>query len=211
MSAHLFSVNVTAIVHASKGAGSFGRTGIDKRPVASVRMTPNGVIDDQVIETNVHGGADKAVYAYSIEDLRWWEMKIGSTLTPGSFGENLTTVEIDLTRSVIGERWQIGAALLEIAQPRIPCRVFADFWKRPSLIKEFTQAARPGAYLRVIESGDVSAEDLIEVVSTPKHGVTLGEAFRARNGQRELVPKVLEAAELPASWHDWAHRTLSAK
>lgn len=211
MSAHLLSVNITVIVHESEWAGSFGRTGIDKRPVASARLTSNGVIGDQVIETNVHGGVDKAVYAYSTEDLRWWEAKIGSTLTPGSFGENLTTAGIDLTEAVIGERWQIGPTLLEISQPRIPCRVFAGFWQRPSLIKEFTKAARPGAYLRVIEVGDVFANDLIDVVSRPKHGFTLGQAFRARNGERELVPRVLGAPELPGSWHEWAHRILNAK
>jgi len=211
VSAHLFSVNVTAIVHASKAAGAFARTGIDKRPVTSARLTGSGVIGDQVIETTVHGGVDKAVYAYAIEDLHWWETHIGSTLTPGSFGENLSTVEIDLTESVIGERWQIGEAVLEVAQPRLPCRVFSEFWNRTSLIKEFTQAARPGAYLRVIEDGEVSAEDFIEVLSRPEHGLTLGEAFRARNGDRDLVPKVLDAAELPAAWHEWAQRTLSSK
>jgi MOSC domain-containing protein YiiM len=211
VNAHLVSVNVTAIVHEGDWTGSVGRTGIDKRPVPSLQLTAAGVLGDQVLDTKRHGGFDKAAYAYSIDDLRWWEKEIGSDLTPGSFGENLTTAGIDVTGAVIGERWQIGQALLEVSEPRIPCRVFAGFWKRPELVKEFTAAARPGAYLRVIESGSVSASDAIVIVSKPEHGFTIGQAFRAKTGERELVPKVLAAAELPAVWHEWAQRTLSSK
>lgn len=211
MSAKLASVNLTAIVHEGDWTGSVGRTGIDKRPVPSLELTALGVVGDEVLDTKVHGGIDKAVYAYSIEDLHWWEVQIGSALTVGSFGENLTTSGIDLTESVIGERWQIGQALLEVSQPRIPCRVFAGFWKRASLVKEFTEAARPGAYLRVIESGRVVADDLITVVSKPAHGFTIGQAFRAKSGARELVPQVLNANELPDSWHEWARRILDAE
>ncbi len=211
MSAHLLSVNLTAFIHEGDWTGSVGRTGIDKRPVMSLQLTQAGVVDDHVLDTKVHGGIHKAVYAYSIEDLHWWEEQIGSSLTPGSFGENLTTSGIDLTGAVIGEHWQIGQTLLEVSQPRIPCRVFAGFWKRPSLIKDFTEAVRPGAYLRVIAGGDVSANDLITVVRRPEHGFTIGQAFRARSGARELVPQVLDTAELPNSWHEWAHRVLDAE
>ena len=211
MNAHLVSVNRTAIVHEGDWTGPVGRTGIDKRPVPSLQLTAAGVVGDQVLDTRGHGGIDKAAYAYSIDDLRWWEKEIGSDLTPGSFGENLTTAGIDVTGAVIGERWQIGRVLLEVSEPRIPCRVFAGFWKRPELVKEFTAAARPGAYLRVIESGSVSTSDSIVVVSKPEHGFTIGQAFRAKTGERELVPCILDAAELPAVWHEWAQRTLSSK
>jgi MOSC domain-containing protein YiiM len=210
VNARLTSINITAVIHESQWAGPVGRTGIDKRSVASAQLMPSGVVNDYVLETHVHGGIDKAVYAYSIEDLHWWEKEIGSALTPGSFGENLTTEGIDLTDVVIGERWKIGSTLLEVSQPRIPCRVFAEFWKRSSLIKEFTEAARPGAYLRVIEGGEVCAEDSITVVRSPEHGFTIGQAFKARNGDREFLPQVLTVPELPASWHEWAHRILSA-
>lgn len=210
MKAHLASVNVTAVIHEGDWTGSVGRTGIDKRSVPTVQLTKTGVVGDHVLDTKVHGGIDKAVYAYSIEDLRWWESEIGLALMPGSFGENLTTEGIDITNAVIGQRWRVGEALLEVSQPRIPCRVFAGFWKRPTLIKEFTEAARPGAYLRVIEAGSVFANDPVTVVSTPEHGFTLGQAFRAKSGARELVPQVLGAKELPVSWHEWATRILSA-
>ncbi|OIQ63465.1 NYN domain protein [mine drainage metagenome] len=77
--------------------------------------------------------------------------------------------------------------------------------------KEFTDAARPGAYLRVIEDGRVAADDLITVVRRPTHGFTIGQAFKAKSGARELVPRVLDASELPESWHEWARRVLDAK
>ena len=182
MIARLASVNVTAVVHEGDWTGSVGRTGIDKRPVVSVKLTATGVVGDHVLDTRVHGGIDKAVYAYAIEDLYWWEERIGSRLASGSFGENLTTAGIDLGKAMIGERWQIGQVLLEISQPRIPCRVFAGFWKRPSLIKEFTEAARPGAYLRVIQGGEVSANDLINVMSRPEDGLTIEQVFKVKTG-----------------------------
>jgi MOSC domain-containing protein YiiM len=211
MSPRVTSVNITAVIHEGDWTGSAGRTGIDKRPVASAQLTSTGVVDDHVLETKVHGGADKAVYAYSIEDLHWWEQKIGSALTPGWFGENLTTADIDLTKAVIGERWRIGSTLLEVSQPRIPCQVFAGFWKRSELIKEFTDAVRPGAYIRVIEAGEVFAEDSISVVSKPDHGFTIGQAFKVRNGDREFLPQVLNVPQFPASWHEWTQRILSTR
>ncbi|HUW78468.1 MAG TPA: MOSC domain-containing protein [Candidatus Nanopelagicaceae bacterium] len=210
MSARLTSVNITAVIHEGDWTGSVGRTGIDKRPVAAVDLTSTGVVGDHVLDTKVHGGIDKAVYAYSTEDSNWWESRIEASLSPGSFGENLTTQGIDLTEAVIGERWRIGSALLEVSEPRIPCRVFAGFWKRPSLIKDFTEAVRPGAYLRVIESGEVSAGDSIIVLSKPAHGFTIGKAFEARNGNRDFLPQVLDVPDLPISWHEWANRILNA-
>jgi MOSC domain-containing protein YiiM len=79
----------------------------------------------------------------------------------------------------------------------------------PGLVRRFTLAGRPGAYLRVVEEGELGAGDPVEVVHRPGHGLSLGEAFRARSGERSLVPKLLEAPELPADLHAWARRTLA--
>ncbi len=76
--------------------------------------------DDQGDRT-VHGGPDKAVYAYAREDAAWWEGQLGRPVEPGEFGENLTLMDVAVTDAVIGERWQIGSTLLEVAQPRFPC------------------------------------------------------------------------------------------
>lgn len=205
MSALLASVNITAAVFEAFGE----RSGIDKRGVAhAVRLHPEGVAGDQVLDRKHHGGPDKAVYAYAMEDATWWAERIGAPIAPGRFGENLTTTGLDLSGAVIGARWQVGSALLEVAQPRIPCRVFARFWEHPDLVREFTQAARPGAYLRVIEPGEVRVGDAVRVVDEPTHGVTLALAFKARTGSRDLVPLLLEAPALPQTWHEWASRVI---
>ena len=108
-------------------------------------------------------------------------------LPPGRFGENLRTSGLDLTGAVIGERWRIGTALLEVTAPRIPCANFARFWGVPELIKRFTAHGASGAYLRVLEPGEIGAGDTVEVVSRPDHGVTIGLAFRAFTTERRRL------------------------
>ncbi|MEY4693506.1 MAG: hypothetical protein RL437_786, partial [Actinomycetota bacterium] len=137
----VLTVNVAAVVHEGAWTGSEGRTGIDKRPVnGAIRFSDNGLAGDVIFDKKHHGGFDKAVYAYASEDARWWEDQIGTKITNGAFGENLTTEGIDVNGALIGERWRIGKVLLEVSEPRIPCRVFAGFWDRPTLIKDFTAA-----------------------------------------------------------------------
>lgn len=200
-SPRLHSVNVSTRVFAFDEV----RSGIDKRGVAGrVAIAVDGVVGDQVLDRRNHGGVDKAVYAYALEDAEWWSLQIGQPVAPGRFGENLTTVDVDVSGARIGEHWRIGSAVLEVAQPRIPCRTFARFWERAGLIQEFTAAARPGAYLRVVEPGEVEPGDEIEVVDRPDHEVTIAMAFRARTGERDLVPALLSARRLPSAWLTWA-------
>ena len=117
----VLSVNTTSVVHDGEWTGSFGRTGIDKRAFSgSVEFRDNGVIGDLVVDTKRHGGYDKAVYAYAIEDKFWWEEKLTRKISHGGFGENLTTQGIDLNSALIGERWQVGTTILEVSEPRIP-------------------------------------------------------------------------------------------
>lgn len=192
-------------------AGDKGVTGIDKRPVAAaVRLAELGVEGDHVLDTRVHGGVDQAVYAYAHEDAEWWGASLGRVIEPGNAGENLTTVGIDLTECVIGERWSVGTALLEVSRPRIPCSVFAGFWDVPDLIKRFTARAHPGTYLRVLTPGTVQAGDPIEVVHRPDHGVTIGLTFRALTLEPELLPRLLDAPQLPQRLRDKATRRTAA-
>ena len=188
-----------------------GATGIDKRPVdGPVLLDRLGVAGDHVMNTAVHGGADQAVYAYSAEDAAWWADSLSRAITPGNFGENLTTTGISLGDAVIGERWSVGTdALLEVSRPRIPCSVFAGFWDVPDLIKRFTVRAHPGCYLRVIAPGPVRAGDPITVVSRPSHGVTIEVVFRALTLSPELLPRVLDAPELPQQLRDRVARRLA--
>lgn len=190
------------------------KTGIDKRPATGgVLIGRLGLGGDTICDTANHGGPDQAVYAYAIEDTAWWQDKLAAELSfelgPGSFGENLTTEGIEVTEAVIGERWQLGGAVLQVTVPRIPCSTFAAFWQVDRLVKRFTQAGRPGAYLRVLTEGVVEAGDRIEVIERPAHGLTLVETFRALTGDRSLAGKLLSAPELPSGVHEAAERWLA--
>ena len=188
------------------------RTAIDKREVLGrIAVDVTGVSGDQQADLTVHGGPDKAVYAYSREDAAFWARELARDVRAGSFGENLAVAELDVTGAVIGERWAIGSTLFEVRRPRFPCHKFAAFWQVPHLVKRFTAAARPGAYLGVIGSGDVGAGDEVRIVHRPTHGVTLGEVFRARTLERDLVPRLLEAPELPDHIRTWAAGVLGGR
>lgn len=202
--AKVLTVNVAAVVHEGAWTGSEGKTGIDKRPVnGAIRFTDNGLAGDVVVDKKHHGGFDKAVYAYASEDAKWWERQIGVEIYNGAFGENLTTEGIDVNGALIGERWRIGNVLLEVSEPRIPCRVFAGFWDRPTLIKDFTAALRPGSYLRIIEEGEVKAGDLIRVEFKPQHEVTIRDLFAAKSGERGKITQLKEVTQLSESYKDW--------
>ena len=204
------SVNVTSVVHEGQWTGSEGRTGIDKRGVLGrVAFAHEQVANDVIIDRNAHGGYDQAVYAYAREDADWWEREIGISIDNGRFGENLTTQGIDVNAALIGERWQIGSVILEVSQPRIPCRVFAGFWQRPTLIKEFMAAGRPGAYLRIIQEGEIGAGDSIEVIHIPKHAITIADLYAAKNGERSKIQEISMVSELSIKYQEWAKALLS--
>jgi MOSC domain-containing protein YiiM len=169
------------------------RTGIDKRPVAGrVVVHPLGLEGDVQVNRKHHGGEGQAVYAYGQEDTDFWVAELGRALPPGRFGENLRTSGVDLTGALLGEQWRIGTALLEVTAPRTPCANFARFWDEPQLVKRFSAHGATGAYLRVLETGEIGAGDDVEVVFRPDHGITTGRAFRllstARHGLPELAP-----------------------
>lgn len=191
------------------------RTGIDKRPVSgAVDVGELGLAGDRQVDTVHHGGPDKAVYAYAGEDLDWWAAQLDRPLTPGLFGENLTLDGIDVTGAIIGERWRVGAAglLLEVTMPRTPCYKFTHRMGEKRWLRRFTDAGRPGAYLRVLATGPVQADDDVTVVHRPAHGVTIGDSFRdpqpgpmarllaaADDGEIDLAPAMREAAVFVAA------------
>ena len=210
-SAKVISINIAKTIRTGDWTGSEGRTGIDKQPIkGSVKFENDAVAGDSVIDRKAHGGYDKAVYAYAREDALWWESQIGREITPGAFGENLTTEGIDLNRCKIGERWQIGNVVLEVSEPRIPCRVFAGFWQRPTLIKDFTDAKRSGTYLRIIQEGEMSAGDLIEVIHSPNHEITVLDIFEAKAGSREKISEICQISELSTKYQEWARKVAAS-
>lgn len=203
MTGQLVSVNVGP-VREVEWRGERVRTGIWKSPVGDRAVRVRGVNldgDDQADRT-VHGGRDKAVYAYAEEDYAWWRDEGGlPEAGPALFGENLTTRGLDLRAAVVGERWRVGTALLEVAQPRLPCFKLGIRVGDPRMVKRFMLAGRPGAYLRIIEEGDVRAGDAIEVLDVPAHGVTLG-LMAAAVRDPTLRPRLRAAPQLPASWRE---------
>jgi MOSC domain-containing protein YiiM len=153
------------------------RTGIDKQPVSGrVAVRPLGLDGDVQVNRRHHGGEGQAVYAYAQEDADFWVAELGRELPPGRFGENLRTSGVDLVGALLGERWRIGTALFEVTAWRIPCANFARFWDVPDLVKRFAARGATGAYLRVLETGDVGAGDAVEVVFRPDHGITVPPA-----------------------------------
>src|SRR5215210_1321021 len=179
-------------------------TAIWKDPVEG-RVPLRGVNlrgDDQADRT-VHGGPDKAVYAYAAEDTEWWEAELGRSLGAGAFGENLTTRGLPVSGAVIGERWAVGSTELEVAQPRVPCFKLGFRMGDPRFLKRFAAADRPGAYLRIVREGDIGAGDQIKVLSRPAHGITSALVARAWLREPELRPAVLEATELPDGLRAW--------
>jgi MOSC domain-containing protein YiiM len=191
-------------------------TGIDKQPVkgpvAVSAPGPKGtgevgLVGDRVYDVKHHGGVDQAVYAYAREDLDGWESELGRPLQNGVFGENLTTLGLDVNDALIGERWRIGSdVVLEVSCARIPCATFQGWLERDGWIKRFTQAARPGAYLRVIEPGDIRAADPVEIVHRPDHDVTVALVFRAMTLEPDLLPRLLVAEALPLEGKELARR-----
>ena len=197
------SVNV-GLPRAVTVDGSTVMTAIWKHPISG-RVALEGVnlLGDEQADRSLHGGPDKAVYAYAAEETELWEAELGVALGPGAFGENVTVRGLPVSGAVIGERWEVGSAVLEVAQPRLPCFKLGLRMGDPRFPKRFAEAERPGAYLRVIRHGDIGAGDAIRVVSRPPHEVTSRLVSRAILREPALLATALGAAELPGDLREW--------
>jgi MOSC domain-containing protein YiiM len=201
--ARVVSVNVGGIRRLEIN-GQHVSTAIWKQPVNG-RVAIRGVNldgDDQA-DRSVHGGPDKAVYAYAREDYDWWRAREDFDIQPGLFGENLTTEGIDLSSAVVGERWSLGSTVLEVAQPRLPCYKLGIRVSDPHFLKRFLTALRMGAYLRIVQEGDVGMGDAVRVSSRPAHGMTLREMTRALREPEQAV-RLRDVPRLPAFWRQVA-------
>jgi MOSC domain-containing protein YiiM len=196
------SVNLGVLRSIGAKAGS---SGIDKVPTTGTVLVSapgpggagtGGLAGDVICDAKHHGGDGQAVYAYAREDLAWWEAELGQALRGGIFGENLTTLGLDVTEALIGETWRIGEnVVLQVSSPRVPCPTFAAWIGRRGWLKAFTRRARPGAYLRVLEQGEIKAGDPVVVEFRPSHRASVGTTFRALTLEPDLCGRVLEASE----------------
>ena len=182
-----------------------GSTGIGKQPTfepVEVRAPGpktiglgSGLVGDFIGDGKHHGGNDQAVYAFQREDLDVWERRLGRELPNGFFGENLTTLDLEINQALIGECWRVGEkVVLQVTAPRIPCATFRGWMGEKGWAKIFTAAGRPGAYLSVITPGPIRGGDPIEVIQRPDHDVSIGLVFRATMTERSLLPRLLAAA-----------------
>ena len=184
---------------------------IGKAPVEGrVRVRGVNVEGDDQADRRVHGGPDKAVYAYAAEDIAWWSERLGRPLGPGAFGENLTVEGVDVTGAVIGERWRVGSVELEVCQPRLPCFKLGLRHGDPQMVRRFARAGRPGAYLRIVREGEIGAGDAIEVGARPDHGVTVALVSRAILAEPALLEPAAAAPELPDDLAAWMRERAAA-
>ena len=194
MTPHIVSVNV-GLPRPETLGGRRTRTAIRKRAATGpVRVDEIGLEGDQPADSD-HQGVFHAVYAFAQEDLALWSARLGATVAPGVFGENLTTSGIDVNEALVGEQWRVGSVLMEIVGVRIPCWIFKGWmglsgFDDTAWVKRFAAEGRPGPYLRVLEPGHLQAGDVLTVEHRPDHDVTVSTMFAALTTRRELLPRL---------------------
>jgi MOSC domain-containing protein YiiM len=204
MRGRLVSVNVGRPQQVSVRRGRPIMSAIGKAPVdGRVRVAGVNVDGDDQADRRVHGGPDKAVYAYAHEDAQWWAARLNREVPPGMFGENLTVEGVDVSGAVIGERWRIGSVELQVCQPRLPCFKLGLRFGDPQMVKLFAQAGRPGAYLRILAEGQLGAGDLVDISDRPAHAVTIAQVSKAIMLDESELAAAASAPELPAELARW--------
>jgi MOSC domain-containing protein YiiM len=208
--ARVVSVNVSqarTIVHGGQPVS----TGIYKSPVGGrVRVRRQTLDGDVQADLAVHGGPDRAVYAYGLEDLAHWSIVQQREVEPGAMGENLTTSGLELAQAVVGERWRVGTAVLEVTSPRLPCYKLGIRLGDPTFVQKFARGRRPGAYLRVITEGELARGDAIDIVQRPDHGVTVGMVVDVYYGDHTQAARLLRAPQLAARWAERARQVVES-
>jgi MOSC domain-containing protein YiiM len=208
MGARIVSVNVGR----SRSVEWYGRrvrTGIFKDPVDGPVMAAGvNVEGDDQADRRIHGGPDKAVYAYSTGDYGWWSAELGTLLEPGTFGENLTVDGVDLGECMIGDRWHVGEAIFEVSQPREPCFKLGMRMGDADFVDRFRAARRPGAYLRIIQPGLVAAGHTVDVVPADPPGIRVGELVG--DISEALLYRITADGRVPRGWRRAAARALAS-
>jgi len=183
-------------------------TGIFKEAVAGrVAVRLLNLEGDRQADLTVHGGPEKAVYAYPAEYYSFWREQFPEMDLPwGMFGENLT-VEGLLDETVhIGDRFQVGSAHLVVTQPRLPCYKLGLKFGRDDILKRFLQSGLTGFYFAVLKEGEVGAGDLIRLLHRDEHQVKVTDItrlYRQDKHNLDLLQRVLAVEALPKGWRDY--------
>ncbi len=175
--------------------GEIVMTSIFKAPVEGrVAIRPHNVAGDMQADLTVHGGPYKAVYCYPEEHYSYWTEQLPNTdLVPGMFGENLTTRGLVETEVMIGDRFRVGSAILQVTQPRMPCFKLGIRFGRPDMVKRFWRSGRPGIYFSLVEEGEVAAGDPIERVAHMEDGISVADVVALYKGDKKS-PELMERA-----------------
>lgn len=189
------------------------RTSIWKNPVEGlVRVGALNLEGDKQSDLSVHGGADKAVYAYPSEHYSYWRRELPSMELPwGAFGENFTTQGLLEEKVHIGDRFRIGSAEFVVTQPRMPCFKLGIRFGRPDMLKHFLRSGRTGFYLSVLHEGQVAAGNSIDYVAGEKPGVAVSDIvslYTTDAENQELLRQVSQLPALPEQWRDYFRKRL---
>src|SRR5256885_7749042 len=208
----LLSVNV-GLPREVEWKGKIVRTSIFKAPVLGrVRVAKLNLEGDQQSDLTVHGGIDKAVYAYPSDHYRFWREELSGTDLPwGAFGENFTTEGLLEEAVHIGDRFRVGSAEFVVTQPRMPCFKLGIRFDRPDIVKRFLQSGRAGFYFAVLKEGEVTAGDSIELLARDENGITVADVislYRTDATNQELLRRATELASLPKAWRDYFRKRL---
>jgi MOSC domain-containing protein YiiM len=183
-------------------------TGIFKEPASGrIAMRTLNLDGDRQADLTVHGGVDKAVYAYPSEHYTYWKRELPDRVLPwGMFGENLTTEGLDEETINIGDRFRVGSAEVAVTQPRMPCYKLGLKFGRDDILKRFLLSKRTGFYFTVLKEGEVEAGDKIELLSRDKNNITVVDITRlytSEKDNRELMRRAVEVEALPESWRGY--------
>ena len=187
--------------------GKTVRTGIFKAPVTGrIALARLNLAGDQQADLSVHGGSDKAVYAYPAEHYAFWREELPGVALPwGAFGENLTTEGLSEETVRIGDRLRIGSTDLIVTQPRMPCFKLGLRFGRPDMVKRFLQSGRSGFYLAVLQEGDVGAGDAVEHVAHDEHALSVADIallYNAETPDQDILRRASQIAALPQGWRN---------
>ncbi len=179
-------------------------TSIFKSPVGGrVRLRGYNLEGDRQSDLSVHGGPNKAVYLYPYEHYPYWAEQLDGTHLPfGAFGENLTSEGMEEETVHIGDQFRIGSAVLQVAQPRMPCFKLALRLNRPDMVRRFWNSGRSGIYFSVAEEGELGAGDAIEQLARDPEQVSVADVVRLYKGEAtdpDLLARALRTP-LAGSW-----------
>jgi MOSC domain-containing protein YiiM len=182
-------------------------TGIFKQPVdGRVMMRSLNLDGDRQADLTVHGGAEKAVYAYPMEHYAYWQQEFPNDELPwGAFGETLTVEGLLESEVNIGDRFRIGTAEVMVTQPRFPCFKLNIKFGRDDMVKRFLNSRLSGIYFSVVQEGEISAEDAITLVNRDDHNVTVADIVQiyVREASDDLVRRAIQVPALAADLRNY--------